>query len=281
MKRVLLILSGLLLAAACGGGEAPAEDSAQEAGEAVTEEVTGDVAEVVEVVEEVVPYPEGTIDPSAVEPGTVITAVALNSSFFAWEGMEITLSGYPYIWYGDSSIVEDELRLVIEPESTDELARGNFDDNSGEVVYRGEIIALRGTFEAGFFGPELNGAQFVDSPDNLEWIETSPYIYDGEPIPVDQFSSIYNPWEGMEVVVEGYYHSTTTSTLDSGVIVRVDLSSPEDTYTKLVACEMAEEISEAVNEAMVANRAGVQIRGTIVDESFNMVGLENCVVVNR
>lgn len=283
MGRLFIILCGLVLITGCGGGEAPAEDPGTGSDEAVTENTAnGSITdEPVEVPEEVVLYPEGTIDPSTVEEGTVISAAALNSSYFAWEGKEITLSAYPYIWYGDSTIVEDELRLVIEPESTDDLARANFDENSGVVVYRGELIALKGIFEAGFFGPELNSAEFVDPPENLEWIETSPYAYDGEAIPVDQFVGMYNPWEGKEVVVEGYYNSTTTSTLESGVIVRVDLSSPDDTYDKLVACEMAEEVPEAVNEAMVANRAGVQIRGTVAEESFGMVGLENCVVVNR
>ena len=277
MKRLLLLMCGLILAIGCGGGEEPSENRSPD-----TDDVSADEPEeVTEVVEEVVPYPEGTVDPETVEPGDIISAQALNEAFFAWEGKEVTLAAYPYIWYGDSTIVEDELRLVIEPESTDELARANFDENSGEVVYRGHIVALRGTFEAGFFGPELNSASFVNPPENLEWIETSPYIYDGEPIPVDQFSAIYAPWEGKEVIVEGYYHSTTTSTLSSGVIVRVDLASSEDTYTKLVACEMAEEVPVEVNEAMVANRDGIQIRGTIAEESFNMVGLENCVVVNR
>lgn len=268
---------GLVLLAGCGENQTPAQDTGQ-TNESVTENTAEEPAE---VVEEVVLYPEGTIDPSCVEPGTVITASELNDSFFAWDGKEVTLAAYPYIWYGDSTTVDDELLLVIEPESTDDLARANFDENSGEVVYRGEIVALRGTFEAGYFGPELNSAQFVDPPENLEWIETSPYIYNGEPIPVDQFSAIYAPWEGKEVTVEGYYNSTTTSTLSSGVIVRVDLSSPDNTTRKLVACEMAEEIPEAVSEAMAANRAGVQIRGTVANESFNMAGLENCVVVNR
>ena len=281
MKKLLLVLCGLLLAAGCGGEEAPAENPSPGTDDTVASDPGETPVEVVEVVEEIVPYPEGTIDPESVADGDLITAEALNAAFFAWEGKEVTLAGYPYIWYGDSTIVEDELRLVIEPESTDELARANFDENSEEVVYRGHILALRGTFEAGFFGPELNSARFVNPPENLEWIETSPYIYDGEPIPVDQFNAIYAPWEGKEVIVEGYYNSTTTSTLNSGVIVRVDLSSPDNTTHKLVACEMAEEIPEAVGEAMAANRAGVQIRGTIADESFNLVGLENCVVVNR
>ena len=267
----LILLFSLLLIAACGGGEAPAAETADQ-------EV---INEPVDIAEEPVLYPEGTIDPASVEPGAVIAATALNSSFYAWEGQEITLAAYPYIWYGDSAVVETELKLVLEPESTDDLARINFDELQDRVVYRGEIIAVSGAFEAKWFGAELNSARFVDPPEDLQWIETSPYVYQGEPIPVDQFSTLYNTWTGREVVVEGYYNSTTTSTTDYGVTIRVDLSDPDNTGNKMVACEMAEEIPEDTAAAMSENRSGVQIRGTVADESFNMVGLENCVVVNR
>lgn len=270
-ETLLILLFSLLLIAACGGGEAPAAETADQ-------EV---INEPVDIAEEPVLYPEGTIDPSAVETGAVIAATDLNSSFYAWEGQEITLAAYPYIWYGDSTVVETELKLVLEPESTDDLARVNFDETQDRFVYRGEIIAVSGTFEAKWFGAELNSARFVDPPEDLQWIETSPYVYQGEPIPVDQCSALFNPWTGREVVVEGYYNSTTTSTTDYGVTIRVDLSDPDNTGNKLVACEMAEEIPEETAAAMSDNRNGVQIRGTVADESFNMVGLENCVVVNR
>jgi len=92
---------------------------------------------------------------------------------------------------------------------------------------------------------------------------------------------MFNVWMGKELIVEGYYNSTTTSTTDYGVTVRVDLSDPDDTYTKYVACEMIDEIPEEVNSLMVENREGTLIRGTLAGESFDMVGLDSCVIVNR
>jgi hypothetical protein len=65
------------------------------------------------------------------------------------------------------------------------------------------------------------------------------------------------------------------------VTVRVDLSDPDNTSAKVVECEMAEAVSEDVNENMVASRRGVQIRGVITGTSFRNVALENCRVVNR
>jgi hypothetical protein len=60
-----------------------------------------------------------------------------------------------------------------------------------------------------------------------------------------------------------------------------DLAHPDDIYSKFVACEMLEEIPAESNENMLNNRDGVQIRGTIAGESFNMVGLEGCTLLNR
>ncbi len=281
MKNFALIPVLILLAMACGGNEAPAEDPEVTTTDEVTEEATEEVVEVADIPEEVAMYPEGTLDPSTVTPDQVISAGELSAAYFAWEEREVTIAGYPSIWYGDSMVVEDELGLVMDPDSDDDLLVGNFDPNSDEVVYKGEIVAIRGILEDSWSGPELNSAVIVEAPANLEPVETSCWIYDGEAIPADQFIDMYNVWIGMEVTVEGYYSSTTTSTLDDSVVIRVDLGSNDDHYNKAAACEFAGEISEEVAEAMSANRDMVQIRGTISGESFNAVGLENCVIVNR
>ena len=234
-----------------------------------------------EVVEEAVLYPEGKLDPSVVTPEVAVDAWALNEAYFAWMGMEVTLVAYPYIWYGDDTVVEDELRLVADPESTDELATACFDEPQNLTVLRGEIISVRGTVEEGWNGPELTGAVFIDPPESFERIETSPWVYDVEPIPVDQFSEMFNVWMGKEVTVEGYYHSSTTSTTDYGTTIRIDLSDPQDTYTKYAACEMLEPLSAVSESLIVADRAGVQIRGTITDPFFDNVRLEGCTLLNR
>ena len=59
------------------------------------------------------------------------------------------------------------------------------------------------------------------------------------------------------------------------------LASPDDIYTKYVACEMTGEIPEPAATTIVEDREGVQIRGTITGESFDMVGLEGCTLLNR
>lgn len=280
MLAAFLILA--MIVASCGGEEPAVEEQEEATAEEAVEENAGDISEgVPEPVEVVVLYPEGTIDPATVTPDQVLSAGDLNASCFAWAEREVTIAGYPSIWYGDSMVVEDELGLVMDPEEDNDLVAANFDENPGQSVYRGEIVAVRGVVEEGWNGPELNSAVIAEAPADLSPVETSPWVYDDEAIPADQFVEMFNVWNGMEVTVEGYYISTTTSTLNDGVTVRVDLGASDDHYNKVAACRMTGEIPEEVNEAMVADRNMVQIRGTVSGELFGAVGLENCEIVNR
>ncbi|MBN1435405.1 hypothetical protein JW921_11650 [Candidatus Fermentibacterales bacterium] len=264
----------LLISVLPGCGEESGETPAQ--GDTVQPDTTP-------VVEVAPLYPEGTLNPDEVTADTPVGAAALYEAFYAWDGMQVTVAGYPSIWYGDSMVVESELDLVMDPEAAEELLTATFAEPLEISVHRGELIAVRGTAELSWTGDiEITGAVLVDPPAALEPVETSPYAYDGEaPIPVDQFAEMFNAWMGREVTVEGHYHSTTTSVTDYGTTIRVDLSDPVDTYTKYVACEMASEIPPASDSALVADRDGVLIRGTIAGESFDVVGLEGCVLVNR
>jgi len=279
-----LIITAFLFLAACGGEEAEQDGGADGA------TTSGDVSEpdtsMARPEEEAAPvlYPEGRLDPSLVDPGTPVSAVALNEAYFAWDGVRVTLQGYPDVMYGDSMVIENELGLVASPGERDELATFSFDQPQGIPVGREDLITVSGTIEYYWTG-ELNlvDGAMVDGPGPVEDVPSiSPWALDaGTPVPVGDLHEVFNAWIGKEVTVEGYYHSTTTSTTDYGVTVRVDLAAPGDTYTKYVACEMAEEIPEGSDSLLVADRDGTRIRGTVAGESFGMVGLENCVLVNR
>lgn len=281
-----LCVAILALMAGCGdsgeateaGGEQPAEESEEQP---VAEAEEGEEAPVEE--EEVVLYPEGTLDPSLVTPETPVTAWALNEAFFAWDSTEVTVAGYPYIFYGDSTTIEDEIALTAAPGSEEELVTVVFATPPNVTVAGDQIIACKGVGVLSWTGEvEVGDAEMAEAPASLEQVETSPYAYDGEtPIPAEQLAELYNTWIGREVTVEGYYHSTTTSTTDYGTTIRVDLAHPEDTYTKYAGCEMAGEIPAETGSLMVANRDGVRLRGVISGESFGRIGLENCVVTNR
>ena len=283
MKKIaaFFLITGLLLLA-CGGGDDPASQPDGTDSRTVTEEQ--DVTTPVETAPPPL-YPEGTLDPSLITADTPVSAVALFVSYYAWDGKKVTLQGYPYIMYmRDTMVVVDEIELIAELGSRDVLATFTFTDSPGITVRSDQLVTVSGTVEYYWTGDLqlVDGVIIEDAPQAQSGLLTSPYVYDGEtPILIGEFFDMFNVWLGREVIVEGYYHSTTTSSSSYGSSVRVDLSDPDDTYSKYVACEMAEEIPEETNAIMIDNRAGTQIRGTVDDESFDMVGLVNCQLVNR
>lgn len=281
----LLLMAVVMILAACGGGsEEPARVPEGDGGQEIPDST---VTEPDQVTEPDVPaplYPEGTLDPSAVTAETPVSASALYHAYYIWDGRTVVLQGYPDVMYGDSMIVEDELSLVEAPGGDEELATFTFPEVQNVPVREDQLVTVRGTVDYYWTGDlYLIDAEFVEGAEEIaSGVETSPYVYDGaSPLPVADFYQLFNVWSGRELLVEGYYHSTTTSTTDYGVTIRVDLAEPDDIYTKYVACEMAGEIPAQSESLMVENRDGVRIRGTVAGESFSMVGLEDCVLVNR
>ncbi|MCD4670010.1 MAG: hypothetical protein K8S14_06150 [Actinomycetia bacterium] len=285
MKKIaaILLMTGLLLLA-CGGGEEPASQPDEADSQTVAE---GQDTPIEETHVETAPpplYPEGTLDPSLITATTPVNVVALYEAYFAWDGTQVTLEGYPRIPYIDTMIVEDELELVAQPGDREALATITFTDFPGVTVRTDQLVTVSGIVEYYWTGDLqlVDGAIIEDAPQAQSGIVTSPYVYDGEtPILISEFFDMFNIWSDREIIVEGNYHSSTTSTTSYGVTVRVDLSDPNDTYSKYVACEMTEEIPEETNAIMIENRQGTQIRGTVEGESFSMVGLVNCQLVNR
>jgi hypothetical protein len=278
-----LLITGLLVLA-CGGSEEPASQPDGTDSGAVTEDQDVTIDET--PVETAPPplYPVGTLDPALITADTPVSAAALYQAYYAWDGKIITLEGYPRIPYIDTMVVEDKLELVAAPGDREALATFSFTDFPGITVRTDQLVTVSGTVEYYWTGDLklVDGVIIEDAPQALSGIATSPYVYDGEtPMLIGEFFEMFNVWLGRDVIVEGYYHSTTTSSSSYGSSIRVDLSDPDDTYSKYVACEMAAEIPEETNTIMIDNRAGTQIRGTVDDESFSMVGLVNCELVNR
>ncbi|MCD6589338.1 MAG: hypothetical protein J7K88_12390 [Candidatus Fermentibacteraceae bacterium] len=275
MSKPFLFVAVVVLAfpIACGGAGEPAAES--DSGTQVTDEAET-------VVEEVVLYPAGTLDPRLVTADDLVAAGDLFESFYAWNGQTVVLQGYPFSYYGDSTVIEDDLELVAVAEDREVLAAVAFAEPLNITVPTGEAVTVSGTVEYSWTGEVelVAGAVVPDAPSAVE-MELSPYAYDGvSPIAVQDFFEAFNVWIGKEVTVNGYYISTTTSVLSSGDVVRIDLSDGAS-GSKCVACEMGEEISQPSGTAMLENRDNTQIRGTITGESFNMVGLEGCELVNR
>ncbi len=281
MKNLLVLLCVVLLVliVACGTSDEPLPVADSNSN---SEEIA-DTEDVEEIPEEIVPlYPEGTLDPALFSVDTPVSAVALFNSYYAWDGQTVVLQGYPFVFYGDSITLESEIKLVAVAEDRDILARFTFAEPLNLTIPAGELVTVSGTIDYYWTGElKLVDAQIMQAAPPAESFEFSPYSYDGvSTIEILEFSELFGIWMGREVTVDGYYYSTTVSSLSSGDVVRVDLSDPE-TNSKCIACEMTSEISDEVNAVMLENRANTQIRGIVTGESFSMVGLEECELVNR
>ncbi len=285
-----LLLTGamtlFLLLAACGGQGEQASSGTDNTGD--VSQVTPDdsTTAVTQPVETPPPplYPEGTLDPSQVTADIAVSARALNQAYYAWDGKTVVLQGYPHVMYGDSMVVEDELDMDGAPDDNSRLASITFSEVQNVPVSSEDLITVKGTVEYYWTGDIniIDASMVMDAPQADPEMGISPWSYDGEtPMVLSKFYDNFTAWIGKEVTVQGYYHSTTTSTTDYGVTVRIDLAESDDTYTKFVACEMDGQISDHSDSMLVADRDGVQIRGTVTGESFDMVGMENCQLLNR
>ena len=281
MKRILGIMMLVAVAMLAGCGEADQPEIEEVAGA----EETGDaeVAEEAPVeVEVVVLYPEGTLDPSLVTADVPVSCRALYNAFYAWDGQTVVVQGYPFVHYGDSTTIEDYIELVAISGERDKLVKVTFPAPLNLTIPANELLTVSGTVDYSRTGRiELIEGSVVTDAVLIEVSDLSPYTYDGtSAVEVQEFFNIFNAWIGMEVTVEGYYFGSTTSSGSGYNIVRIDLQDPE-TRDKCAACEMTGDIPEDISSALSDNRDGVQIRGTIEGESFSIVGLEGCELVNR
>ncbi|MCK5035074.1 MAG: hypothetical protein KAS73_04205 [Candidatus Sabulitectum sp.] len=281
MKSLLGMLMLMLIVLAAGCGEADQQEPADSSGAESVEDAQ--VAEDAPVEVEVAPlYPEGTLDPSLVTADVPVAAGALFNAFYAWDEQTVVIQGYPFVHYGDSITIEDDIELVAVAGERDKLVKVTFPETLNLRIAADELVTVSGTVDYSWTGRiELVEGIVVTDAVVVPIDEVSPYAYDGtSAVEVQGFFDLFNIWIGMEVTVEGYYISTTTSSLSSGDVVRIDLQDSE-TRSKCAACEMTGDIPEDISAGMTENRDGVQIRGIIEGESFNIVGLVECELVNR
>lgn len=114
-----------------------------------------------------------------------------------------------------------------------------------------------------------------DKKDEAAKSDLDPSKIDLEkPIPVGDLRTAVaadkDAWIGKEVSVVGRYGKTTTSTLDGGEKIRVDLQTKD--YKTSVGCVVKEKVSEDV----VKNRDDRVFKGTIKEVAFDNPQLEPC-----
>ena len=222
------------------------------------------------------PEEAARITPADVDINTPIPVTQLYNSFFEWKDIEVTIAGYVRM-YLDSDDFKENFQIVGEPESTDYLFDCTFAETPEGTINAEDLIIVKGTIkDAGYSGIELENCEFIGI--NEEYDDSkdlSPYRMPKKPIFAKNLFDAYNSWIDVEVLVIGYYNSTTTSTLSDNVIWRIDLADPESKEKK-VGCRMKEEPD---SEFLKDFRDDVAIRGIIKEEAFGRVLLEECEII--
>lgn len=256
-KCILLSLAAGLLIYITGCKSETADESA------VSDENT------VEIVQ------EDFLSPDKIDITKPIPVADLKKAFFAWGDKEVIVSGYCCFFF-EKGAINESVELTLHPDSSSKMVECSMKQALPEEFEKTTPVTIKGKIDGTFFNTiKLKDCELVskgEMPGSAGKI--NPSNPPAGPIPVNEFYNSYFGWNGKEVSVIGYYHSTTTSTTSYGQTIRVDLSDPVS-GEKAVGCNMKQQPPED----LVNNRNDVVIRGTISGEVFGNVQMEDCEIV--
>lgn len=265
MKRISLIFMSIALSAiiftSCGDGDKKDDKKTDETPKNTEETVLVD-----------------KLTPEKLVAGALITASDLNEAYYAWNNMEVTITGYAFLKEGKLFLGNEE-----KTDDWNALAECTPLSEITAEYPEGTKATIKGKIIGTSYGKiALSDCEIIEKTDDVaaKGSYVDPFNYHGENISVaDLDISFQKPWKGKEVTVIGYYHSTTTSKFDNSPDnVRVDLCA-ESMGDKLIGCEMAE--GAVVPDDIENNRENVKIKGIISGESFGMVGLEGSEIIKE
>jgi hypothetical protein len=217
------------------------------------------------------------LDPSAVDVNKSIDAIEANFQIDCWDGKKIDVTGYGYVFYGDSLEIKRGLSLTDVMGGSKSLVDCQFSVAPSRLkIAKTDMIHIRGNIRGNF-----NGAITMDSCEIIAVAKSIP-AQPADPfakavMDVNSLSADYFKWEGKEIAVIGDYYMTTISTTSYGKTIRVDLKNSA-TNEKVVGCDFKEDPSEKIR----VNEKGVIIKGKIKTYSlYGYLMLEDCSLVNR
>jgi hypothetical protein len=266
MKKLIVpiaLIGGMLLMFACGNNSNKA-----------TEKDTSEQSEEVQTPDG--PKTSGKLTPDKIKPDEAIPVDELHELVFKWESIEeVTVTGYCDFFF-DEDAIGNNVDLLGTPEADIANIECSMKESYDEKFNKSVPVTIKGKVEGVRFDRiQLVECELITTGETLEptgkYID--PFIYSGENIAVQDFFDSYFGWIDVEVSVEGYYKSTTTSTTSYGVTTRLDLSGEE----KEAGCRLI----EGTEAPEIVDRAGVIIKGVIKGDLFSDVLLEECTVVNR
>jgi hypothetical protein len=219
------------------------------------------------------------LSPDSIDSNTPIPVDVLKEAVMAWDKIEeVTITGYGN-FYLDSGLIETELSLKPTHDSYDILVECKMAEEYSEPIAKNTPLTIRGKINDGW----ANKVRLIECvvvevggeipPADAKLVAQK---YAGENVNVAALHKSYFGWNGVELIVEGYYDSHTTSTTSYGTTIRVDLSK-ESMSDRLVGCELTHEVPDGISN----NRVGVQIKGKVNGIVFGNVSMIECKILNR
>lgn len=275
MKKSLLSLSLVAIVLTfsnCGSSETAGNTNAQQVASSKPAETKGEKSQ---------PSSTGStvLDPNKIDLSKPISVADLRNSIFQWDGKEVAVLAYGQHDFQKGNImIAFRLTLVGEPGSKNKLIECEMKEGSSGSISDTTPVVIKGTIS----GPNIYARdENIISMKNCELVskdaagekgKADPSSIDlSKPIPASDLHNAFFAWEGKQVFVVGNYNGSTTSTVNSGKVIRVDLS---DSAGNQIACIMKTDPGSA------ARRDGV-IRGTVKGRYFGTnIQLVDCELAN-
>lgn len=220
--------------------------------------------------------------PDSVSPERPLTPSALTAAMTVWEGREITVGGYLWLFMGDEGVVGRDLDLAPTPDAEKDAVRvrcRSFSDKPTASLKRADPIVVRGVFDEA--NPHWNLVMLGDCS-----VVSTDAPFDGSATadpgaPADRVipvASLYDAafgWTGTEVAVIGrFWGGTYSSASDT---TRFDIQDADGTK---VGC--LQQGRQTAPQSALDEREGVVVRGRVSAEMlFGAPQLEACVWANR
>jgi len=223
------------------------------------------------------------LTPADVNPDEPIPVGNLRDAYFAWKDQPVIIGGYLWVFGGSKrGKLNRRITLTDAPDSEVELAGCEFENAPGDRVTTDQPLVLKGIYTrfstaTGDGQPQLQikDCEVISIGETFAQ-ETEAMPGQTQPIPVQKLHEVATGWQGKEVTVVGYYHSSgySSATDKTKINLRSDRSGKN-----AVGCQMPGE--GVVPENLKDNRESVIMRGTVGEPAFDQVILEDCRFLNR
>jgi hypothetical protein len=204
----------------------------------------------------------------------------LQKSWFAWKDQTVTLGGFALTTMR-TAFIAGSAELTDRAGGTEMLASCKMQDSTTHRAKADELVVLRGRV-VGITTATIGRKPAIELRDCalVSIGEAFPTDSPGRPgqddvIPVTTLHAEIAGWLGREVSVVGDFHSNTYSSASDET--RVDLKGEAGQVA--LGCNMEGQIE--MPAAVLSQRSGVQMRGTLGEAAFNSVTLNDCRFINR